>query len=86
MINKVNRVTLSEGDISLLAESITKIIANENFFIDPEEHYNSHKKLDKFLSSWEEIESKVRNYIINIILIGVVVMFSFVLPLDKIFL
>jgi len=66
---------LSEKDIQRIAEAVAKIEHADDmqgFRVQPEAHYNSHARLDRFLDSYDSATNIVSKFLIGLVLVGLV--------------
>lgn len=68
--------TLTDNDIERIANKVvTELIKQgHNFYIDPENHYNSHRELDEFLKAWKEAKSIWTKIFLSAIGVGAIIL------------
>ena len=67
------RQPLSDDDIDRIATAVAKK-ASDAFHIEEEEHYNSHKRLDKLLDVYDSAQSAFWKAFIAIVIVGALVL------------
>jgi len=61
---------LSDSDIQKIANAVAAK-AKESFHIEDEEHYNSHKRLDKLLDIYDRANSALVKTLIALVILGI---------------
>lgn len=70
------RSALSEDDVQRIADAVT-IKTRAAFFIDDEEHYNSHKKLDRMLGAYESATNIFIKTFLGFVIVGSIMIAGF---------
>lgn len=72
-------MALSPEEIEAMARKVVEVIRDSEIFVEktdffqqPEEHYNSHKRLDRFLTFFENIESNILRALIVLFITGLI--------------
>lgn len=61
---------LSKQEIETLAEEIVK--RKPAFYVDPEEHYKQHERLERFLDTYDSASNLIFKFFLGVFLVGVV--------------
>ncbi len=71
MLNGEVDVTPHERN-ELAKEVVDEMVARKDFFyVEPEEHYNSHKELDQLLSMVSKTSSTVFKTVLTLFIVGI---------------
>ena len=76
MIEHSRRNQLSEGEIARIVAAI-KRSQEDNFHLCSEEHYASHKRLDKLLDAFDAAQNIFWKAFIGAVIIGAIFLASF---------
>lgn len=63
---------LSKQEIEALAEEIVKRKPGPTFYVDPEEHYKQHERLERFLDTYDSASNLIFKFFLGVFLVGVV--------------
>ncbi len=61
---------LSDETIQKLAEAIAK--QKGGFYVEPEAHYNQHRRMERFLDAYDNASGIVVKSVIGILIVGVI--------------
>lgn len=64
---------LSEKDVERIADAVVKK-SQHAFFIEAEEHYNAHKRMDRLLTAYDDATSAIRKTLLGLIIVGLLVL------------
>ena len=60
---------MTEEEIKLLAQEIVNL--KGGFYVEPEEHYQQHQRLDKMLSLYDSVGNVVLKFFIGAVIVGI---------------
>lgn len=71
MEERRHQLPLSEEDLNRIADAVAKK-ARETFHIGEEEHYNSHKRLDKLLEAYDSASNAFTKAFFGLVILGAI--------------
>jgi len=77
---------LSEDEVEKIADKLFDKFDSkmQKFWIEPEKHYESHRRLDDLLEVWKQTKSTFLKTFIGIFIIGLIAFSAFPMLLKKV--
>lgn len=78
-------MNLSDEDVERVAEKLFAKFDSKlrTFWIEPEKHYESHRRLDDLLDVWKQTKNTALKTVIGLFILGLIAVSAFPMILKK---
>jgi len=86
LFEKFNHAGLSDDDVERISCKLFDKFDSKlsSFWIEPQKHYDSHRRIDDLLEVWKQTKSTFLKTFIGIFILGVIAFSAFPLVLKKV--